>query len=119
MKFLVIYLHVVFEFGVVCESVPFLIWVSFFPYISREVFHVAVRLFLFISANLHLVGPIPKTLFCSTVQTLQMTVLEMEQTLCLFIYDIVGVSAPTNQGARGEYVFCAPARFVSASGPLL
>ena len=56
MKFLVIYLHVVFEFGVVCESVPFLISVSFFPYISREVFHVAVRLFLFISANLHLVG---------------------------------------------------------------
>ena len=48
-----------------------------------------------------------------------MTVLEMGQTLCLFIYDIVGVSAPTNQGARGEYVFCAPARFVSASGPLL
>ena len=48
-----------------------------------------------------------------------MTVREMGQTLCLFIYDIVGVSAPTNQGARGEYVFCAPARFVSASGPLL
>ena len=31
-----------------------------------------------------------------------MTVLEMGQTLCLFIYDIVGVSAPTNQGARGS-----------------